>query len=63
MTKNKVTREEWKRKFEEWWLEYTSKGIKNTKSNPNGVAIGCNLDPNDNRTCQSNILRNRRYVE
>ena len=40
-------RKEWKKKFEAWLAEHREKHkIKKTKENPNGVAIGCWLDPN-----------------
>ena len=42
---NDEKRLEWKEKFDEWWANECAKGIKKTDSNPNGVAIGCNLYP------------------
>ena len=50
----------WKEKFEAWWANYLEENkIEKTEDNPNGVAIGCNLDPN------AKIKDNpkRRYVE
>ena len=39
--------EQWKIKFEAWLVELREKSKpKKTKENPNGVAIGCWLDPN-----------------
>ena len=40
-------RMEWKEKFEAWFQEQVSRKIPKTEDNPNGVAIGCNLYPND----------------
>ena len=40
-------RKEWKKEFDEWWAERCSRGIKKTKSNPNGVAIGCFIVPQE----------------
>ena len=56
---NNEKRKEWKIKFDEWWTEQCSKGIKKTKSNPNGVAISCNLYPSDVYDPDAK----RRYVE
>lgn len=40
-------RKEWKKKFDSWWANYLEENkIEKTKENPNGVAIGCWLDPN-----------------
>ena len=37
----------WKEKFDAWLVELREKSKpKKTKDNPNGVAIGCWLDPN-----------------
>jgi len=52
-------RKEWKARFEAWWANYCEENKPEiTEENPNGVAIGCNLDPN------ANIKDNpkRRYV-
>ena len=51
---------EWKRKFEEWWANHMEEHkIQKTKDNPNGVAIGCFLYPNDVYDPDAK----RRYVE
>lgn len=52
-------RKAWKARFEAWWANYCEENKpKITKENPNGVAIGCNLDPNAKITDNPK----RRYV-
>ncbi len=44
---NRIKRKQWKVRFDAWWDKHLEENkIKKTKENPNGVAIGCWLDPN-----------------
>ena len=56
----------WKEKFEVWFANHVEEHkIKKTKNNPNGVTIGCWLNPNDsynNAQKDGNTEPTRRYV-
>lgn len=53
-------RQIWKEKFETWWAEFVRKSNESiiTVDNPNGVAIGCWLNPD----AQLKDDPERRYV-